>query len=64
MDNYTHWIQRVYNFLDIFKFKAAFTSDTGTLTNKDKDFITAVLVAKLEFNVQANVVDSTNENSG
>lgn len=61
MENYTHWRRRVYNFLDVIKLKTAMTSETGKLTSDENDFLKAIIVAKLESTVQANVVDTNNE---
>ncbi|KNZ47082.1 hypothetical protein VP01_66g14 [Puccinia sorghi] len=63
MDNYTHWRRRVYNFLDVVKLKVSLTADKGTLSEEENDFLKAIIVAKLESTVQANVVDSSNEDN-
>ncbi|KNZ59546.1 uncharacterized protein VP01_1707g5 [Puccinia sorghi] len=63
MDNYTHWRRRVYNFLDVVKLKVSLTADTGSLSEEENDFLKAIIVAKLESTVQANVVDSSNEDN-
>lgn len=61
MDNYTHWRRRVYNFLDVVKLKVSLTTEKGILSDEENDFLKAIIVAKLESTVQANVVDSINE---
>ncbi|KNZ49317.1 hypothetical protein VP01_508g2 [Puccinia sorghi] len=61
MDNYTHWRRRVYNFLDVVKLKVSLTTEKGIISDEENDFLKAIIVAKLESTVQANVVDSINE---
>ncbi|KAA1079117.1 hypothetical protein PGT21_030119 [Puccinia graminis f. sp. tritici] len=62
MDNYTHWRRRVFNFLDVVKLREPLTTDTKKLTDNENHFLKAILVAKLESSVQANVIDSNNKN--
>lgn len=63
MDNYTLWRQRVSNFLDVVKLKNNLTNPTGSLSAENNFYLKAILVAKLESSVQANVVNSANENN-
>ncbi|OAV96434.1 hypothetical protein PTTG_04003 [Puccinia triticina 1-1 BBBD Race 1] len=63
LDNYTFWRICVINFLDLVKLKKALTTDEDTLNPEENDFLKAIIVAKLESTVQANVVDTSNEDS-
>ncbi|KNZ50932.1 uncharacterized protein VP01_416g7 [Puccinia sorghi] len=64
MDNYTHWRQHIFNFLDVIKLKNSLTTEEGKLSDEENDFLKAIIVAKLESTVQANGVDSTNKDKG
>ncbi|OAV85270.1 hypothetical protein PTTG_30649 [Puccinia triticina 1-1 BBBD Race 1] len=61
LDNYNFWRIRVINFLDLCKLKKALTTDEDKLNPDENDFLKAIIVAKLESTVQANVVDSLNK---
>ncbi|OAV95735.1 hypothetical protein PTTG_04848 [Puccinia triticina 1-1 BBBD Race 1] len=61
LDNFNFWRIRVINFLDLFKLKKALTTEDDKLNSDGKDFFKAIIVAKLKSTVQANVVNSSNE---
>jgi hypothetical protein len=62
-DNYTHWRQRVVNFLDLIDLKDAVASTKDTLLASDNKLLKSVFVSKLDAAVQANVVTAENENN-
>ncbi|PLW57522.1 hypothetical protein PCANC_02605 [Puccinia coronata f. sp. avenae] len=62
-DNYTHWRQRIVNFLDLIDLKDAVASTKDTLSASDNKLLKSVFVSKLDAAVQANVVTAENENN-
>ncbi|KAA1073427.1 hypothetical protein PGT21_011805 [Puccinia graminis f. sp. tritici] len=62
-DNYTHWRRRVINLLDLIELKENITVATGVVSDADNKLLKTIFVSKLDSAVQANVVNSTNEDN-